>query len=226
LEPLLASIARTPRAGEDRAQWIDELLRAFANVALIAGTDSAAEWLLDRLYAEDIVNEPSLAATEADDEPLLTAVRRVEELAAHPESVAAEDHQGWRWIEAAVHRSMREGDSISDETVLGLAEAFRAKLMSRSVLELARHKIPASRMADLADRVRSLEARAILLDVPLEQRSTPAGRMSFRGVEEPASHAIVGRGPALCPARVIEPSTTKASVSHGPKAPKERFHGI
>jgi hypothetical protein len=221
---LMGSLNDTISSSEGSTERrLDPLLDAFDRAALIVGAPVVAEWLLEKLHAADIAREPSLNDDLPRSDLTALAVARVEELVDRGESAPLEDARSWRWVEAAVLRALREKRPITDATFVGLAEAFRLKLISSVPLELARETFPSARRAELADRMQSSEARAIALDQPRASRGNVRRSAVYRSVEEPTTGPVVDRGPA--PGRKAPEDRTdfvSVRVRRGPRAPAER----
>jgi hypothetical protein len=190
----------------------DGILAAFERLARYVGPDRAAAEVMRRAYAKDLRGVLPLCEAETAREPMEWALTRLRALADDALELADLDEpRVWQAIDAAVLTSVRKGRVVDGEAMVGIAEAFQRRLISRATLEEARDALSRDELTAIASRVASSEARAVLLGQPrrsvsailgpkLTELGSPATPLQ-RGLAAPRSSerpqaAAVKRGPS------------------------------
>jgi hypothetical protein len=185
LDPLDAALD-----GQDDAT-IDE---AFDRLALFAGAGVAVQRVLSGQYQRDLERVVPLGEVDSGREAVDYAIRRVRELAGEKTSPAGDDLQReWQWVDASLRRALESGRELDEETLLGIAEAFHAQLLSQKTLETARDALPREKVEELAEKTRASDARAVLRD---RKRPRRVARTQFESPNQQVGAAKVVRGPS------------------------------
>jgi hypothetical protein len=171
----------------------DAIEKSFEHLARYVGVELACVAVLTRYYAANLREVIPLEQVDSGLEIVDCAFSRLRELASKRLDGANEaERREWQWVDAAVLRALSRGAEIDREVMLGLTEAFHAKLIERRTLEKLRDVIGLKEAARIADCTRSSEARAILLNRPLVRMQL---RMELKRMGERAVAARVSRGP-------------------------------
>jgi hypothetical protein len=136
---------------------------AFERLALYVGAERATAAALPLLYQRDLDQVPPLGEAEDSLDAFELAIGHVRSLAA-AETDPADDagRREWAWIDGLLTRALIEGRVLDEDTVVGIAEGFHARVLSRRTLELAMRAMSPERTEAVRARTRTSDARAAI----------------------------------------------------------------
>jgi hypothetical protein len=188
LYALLVSPLDSAIASRD-AEGADEALERLASYV---GMNRAASYALHRQYEEDVLSVLPLRSAPKTLDASAVALHRVRQLADKRTQEAAPDLRlEWAWVDDSLRKALADGLVPDEEMLLGMGEAYHARLIGRATLEAAREAIPSEMAKRVAKLTRSSTARTILLEraVPREMK-----RVRFAASSEQVTAPRVSRG--------------------------------
>jgi hypothetical protein len=178
-------------------EWRQSFARAFDRLARFVGPGRSAELAFPELYDRDLEFVIPLGEVEHRGDSIALAFRQVDQMSNAPLAETDEETKlDWQWIENAVQRALsKKNAAISEQSITGLIQAFRAGLISQMTLERARDTLSPEAAAVIAHQTAGARTRAILLNRPLPARRAGERAVWRPIVEAPLEGARVVRGP-------------------------------